>query len=91
MLWKEKYYPQLQEAAKLLRENEAVAFPTETVYGLGANAMDDEAIAKIFEAKGRPSDNPLIVHIGTKSQLDGIVKEIPPVAEKLMAHFGQDH
>ena len=43
--------------------------------------MDDEAIAKIFEAKGRPSDNPLIVHIGTKSQLDGIVKEIPPVAE----------
>ena len=50
--------------------------------------MDDEAIAKIFEAKGRPSDNPLIVHIGTKSQLDGIVKEIPPVAEKLMAHFG---
>ena len=54
---------------------------------LGANAMDDEAIAKIFEAKGRPSDNPLIVHIGTKSQLDGIVKEIPPVAEKLMAHF----
>ena len=87
MLWKEKYYPQLQEARKLLRENEAVAFPTETVYGLGANAMDDEAIAKIFEAKGRPSDNPLIVHIGTKSQLDGIVKEIPPVAEKLMAHF----
>lgn len=84
---RKKYYPQLQEAAKLLRENEAVAFPTETVYGLGANAMDDEAIAKIFEAKGRPSDNPLIVHIGTKSQLDGIVKGIPPVAEKLMAHF----
>lgn len=84
---RKKYYPQLQEAAKLLRENEAVAFPTETVYGLGANAMDDEAIAKIFQAKGRPSDNPLIVHIGTKSQLDGIVKEIPPVAEKLMAHF----
>lgn len=51
MLWKEKYYPQLQEAAKLLRENEAIAFPTETVYGLGANAMNDEAIAKIFEAK----------------------------------------
>ena len=49
--------------------------------------MNDEAIAKIFEAKGRPSDNPLIVHIGTKSQLDGIVKEIPPVAETLMEHF----
>ncbi|MCU4768825.1 L-threonylcarbamoyladenylate synthase [Bacillus toyonensis] len=84
---RKKYYPQLQEAARLLRENEAVAFPTETVYGLGANAMNDEAIAKIFEAKGRPSDNPLIVHIGTKSQLDGIVNEIPPVAEKLMEHF----
>ncbi|ENB9403978.1 TPA: L-threonylcarbamoyladenylate synthase [Bacillus paranthracis] len=84
---RKKYYPQLQEAAKLLRENEAIAFPTETVYGLGANAMNDEAIAKIFEAKGRPSDNPLIVHIGTKSQLDGIVKEIPPVAEQLMEHF----
>jgi len=84
---RKKYYPQLKEAARLLRENEAVAFPTETVYGLGANAMDDEAIAKIFAAKGRPSDNPLIVHIGTKSQLDGIVREIPPVAEKLMEHF----
>ncbi|HHT7114885.1 TPA: L-threonylcarbamoyladenylate synthase [Bacillus cereus] len=84
---RKKYYPQLQEAAKLLRENEAIAFPTETVYGLGANAMNDEAIAKIFEAKGRPSDNPLIVHIGTKSQLDGIVKGIPPVAEQLMEHF----
>ncbi|HDR7795510.1 TPA: threonylcarbamoyl-AMP synthase [Bacillus luti] len=84
---RKKYYPQLQEAARLLRENEAIAFPTETVYGLGANAMNDEAIAKIFEAKGRPSDNPLIVHIGTKSQLDGIVTEIPPVAEKLMEHF----
>ncbi|PES69145.1 threonylcarbamoyl-AMP synthase [Bacillus cereus] len=84
---RKKYYPQLKEAARLLRENEAVAFPTETVYGLGANAMDDEAIAKIFAAKGRPSDNPLIVHIGTKSQLDGIVREIPPIAEKLMEHF----
>ncbi|KEK25502.1 L-threonylcarbamoyladenylate synthase [Bacillus gaemokensis] len=82
-----KYYPQLQEAARLLRENEAIAFPTETVYGLGANAMNDEAIAKIFEAKGRPSDNPLIVHIGAKSQLEGIVREIPPVAEVLMKHF----
>ncbi|PEB52387.1 threonylcarbamoyl-AMP synthase [Bacillus pseudomycoides] len=82
-----KDYPQLQEAARLLRENEAVAFPTETVYGLGANAMNDKAIAKIFEAKGRPSDNPLIVHIGAKSQLSGIVREITPVAEVLMEHF----
>ncbi|WP_410984943.1 L-threonylcarbamoyladenylate synthase [Bacillus cereus] len=82
-----KDYPQLQEAARLLRENEAIAFPTETVYGLGANAMNDEAIAKIFEAKGRPSDNPLIVHIGAKSQLGEIVREITPVAEVLMKHF----
>ncbi|MEY8349222.1 L-threonylcarbamoyladenylate synthase [Bacillus cereus] len=82
-----KDYPQLQEAARLLRENEAIAFPTETVYGLGANAMNDEAIAKIFEAKGRPSDNPLIVHIGARSQLGEIVREITPVAEELMKHF----
>ncbi|SDZ41502.1 L-threonylcarbamoyladenylate synthase [Bacillus sp. 166amftsu] len=82
-----KDYPQLQEAARLLRKNEAIAFPTETVYGLGANAMNDEAIAKIFEAKGRPSDNPLIVHIGAKSQLGEIVREITPVAEELMKHF----
>ncbi len=51
-----------------------MAFPTKKVYGRGANAMNNEAIAKIFEAKGRPSDNPLSDHIGTKSQLDGIVK-----------------
>ena len=83
----EKCYPQLQEAAQLLRENEAIAFPTETVYGLGANALSDEAVVKIFEAKGRPSDNPLIVHIGTKEQLAHIVTHIPPVAEVLMEHF----
>lgn len=82
-----KDYPQLQEAARLLRGNEAIAFPTETVYGLGANAMNDEAIAKIFEAKGRPSDNPLIVHIGAYSQLEGVVSEIPVVADVLMKHF----
>src|SRR6478672_11513340 len=80
-------YSQIEEAASLLKNNEVVAFPTETVYGLGANAMNDEAIAKIFEAKGRPSDNPLIVHIGSKSQLKGIVREIPEVAEVLMKHF----
>ena len=84
---RKKYYPQLKEAARLLRENEAVAFPTETVYGLEQTQWMMKLIAKIFEAKGRPSDNPLIVHIGTKSQLDGIVSRIPPVAEKLMEHF----
>lgn len=80
-------YPQIQEAAQLLRDGEVVAFPTETVYGLGANALSDKAVEEIFFAKGRPSDNPLIVHIATEGQLDGIVTEIPSVAKKLMDAF----
>ncbi|OLP66799.1 Threonylcarbamoyl-AMP synthase [Bacillus pumilus] len=63
------YYPQIEQAAHLLQQNEVVAFPTETVYGLGANAKDTEAVMKIYEAKGRPSDNPLIVHIAEIQQL----------------------
>lgn len=59
----EKNYPQIVEASQLLKEGEVIAFPTETVYGLGANAMSDAAVSKIFAAKGRPADNPLIVHI----------------------------
>ncbi|KKI89683.1 tRNA threonylcarbamoyladenosine biosynthesis protein [Bacillus sp. SA1-12] len=77
-------YPHISQAAQLLRENEVVAFPTETVYGLGANAFSDEAVRKIYEAKGRPSDNPLIVHIASKSKLDEIVKDIPDYAYKLI-------
>jgi L-threonylcarbamoyladenylate synthase len=80
-------YPQLSQAAQLLRENEVVAFPTETVYGLGANAFSDEAVRKIYEAKGRPSDNPLIVHIASISKLDEIVQDIPEYAYKLMNEF----
>ncbi|MFP3125413.1 L-threonylcarbamoyladenylate synthase [Ectobacillus funiculus] len=80
-------YPQLEEAAALLRQKQTVAFPTETVYGLGADATSDEAVAKIFEAKGRPSDNPLIVHIASKEQLDSMAAYIPPVAETLMEMF----
>ena len=53
----------IREAGEILREGGLVAFPTETVYGLGANALDEEAAKKTYEAKGRPSDNPLIVHI----------------------------
>ncbi|WP_078543416.1 L-threonylcarbamoyladenylate synthase [Litchfieldia alkalitelluris] len=83
----EHSYPQLQEAARLLRENEVVAFPTETVYGLGANARSDEAVAKIFQAKGRPSDNPLIVHIANRNQLEELVKDIPNLVDKLINHF----
>ena len=77
----------IPEAALLLQNKELVAFPTETVYGLGADATSDEAVAKIFAAKGRPNDNPLIVHIGTLEQLDSVVSEIPDVAKKLMDAF----
>ncbi len=64
-----------------------VAFPTETVYGLGGNAKSDEAVEKIFTAKGRPSDNPLIIHIAEESQLEEFVEEIPDKALTLMNHF----
>jgi L-threonylcarbamoyladenylate synthase len=67
---KQSIYPQIKEAAQLLKSGEVVAFPTETVYGLGANAKDAKAVEKIFVAKGRPSDNPLIVHIAHPKQLE---------------------
>ncbi|MGM0843505.1 MAG: L-threonylcarbamoyladenylate synthase [Bacillota bacterium] len=82
-----KSCPQIVEAAQFLRNNEVIAFPTETVYGLGANAKSDEAVDKIFAAKGRPSDNPLIVHISNKTQLSKLVDEIPPAAETFMERF----
>ncbi|WP_232697962.1 L-threonylcarbamoyladenylate synthase [Brevibacillus daliensis] len=78
---------QLVDAASLIRSGEVVAFPTETVYGLGANALSDTAVEKIFKAKGRPSDNPLIVHIGEASQLDDIVSDVPPKAKQLIDAF----
>jgi len=73
-------------AGELLSEGQLVAFPTETVYGLGANALDQKAVRSIFEAKGRPADNPLIVHICHRDQLMPLV-EIPPLAEKLISSF----
>ncbi|WP_042354380.1 L-threonylcarbamoyladenylate synthase [Bacillus rubiinfantis] len=79
--------PQIVDAAQILRDNEVVALPTETVYGLGGNAESDEAVAKIFAAKGRPGDNPLIIHIADRAQLDRFVLEVPPVAEALMNAF----
>ncbi|WP_100332485.1 L-threonylcarbamoyladenylate synthase [Bacillus xiapuensis] len=82
-----KSYPQIKEAAALLKNNEVVAFPTETVYGLGANALSEEAAAKIYEAKGRPSDNPLIVHIADQAQLEKLVADIPLQAQKMMQAF----
>ena len=74
-------------AAKLLKKGKLVAFPTETVYGLGANAFNAKAVKKIFQVKGRPSDNPLIVHIGYKADLKLVAKNIPPVAKKLTQKF----
>ncbi|MEH7436219.1 L-threonylcarbamoyladenylate synthase [Neobacillus drentensis] len=79
--------PQVVDAAHFLRENEVVALPTETVYGLGGNAESDEAVAKIFAAKGRPSDNPLIIHIADREQLLRFVAEVPAKAEILMDAF----
>ncbi len=77
----------LQEAADLLQAGEAVAFPTDTVYGLGAHALDADAVQKIYEAKGRPSDKPLIILIHDRAQLDAVAFEIPEAAEKLMHTF----
>jgi L-threonylcarbamoyladenylate synthase len=74
-------------AARYIFSGEVVAFPTETVYGLGANVFDEDAIEKIFVAKGRPADNPLIAHIGSLSQLELLVDDIPPMAAKLVDGF----
>lgn len=77
----------LAAAADLLRTGQLVAFPTETVYGLGANALDTSAVEKIFAAKGRPSDNPLIVHIASRNDLDRLVGTVSEDAKKLMDQF----
>ena len=73
--------------AKLILDGEVVVFPTETVYGLGADAFNADAVKKIYIAKGRPSDNPLIVHIYDKSQINDLVSYIPDMAQKLVDAF----
>ena len=75
------------QAVEKLNAGEVVAFPTETVYGLGAIATDEQAVAKIFEAKGRPSDNPLIVHFGEAKQISDYVSEIPEKAKACIDAF----
>ncbi len=75
------------QAAAQLQAGELVAFPTETVYGLGADASSDLAVAKIFAAKGRPADHPLIVHIASSAQVLDYASSVPPFAERLMAAF----
>jgi L-threonylcarbamoyladenylate synthase len=77
----------IMQAARLLAAGELVAFPTETVYGLGADASSDAAVAKIFAAKGRPSDHPLIVHVPDASVVDRFASDIPSFAQELMKAF----
>ena len=77
----------LQEAGRIIKEGGLVAFPTETVYGLGGDALNKESSRKIYEAKGRPSDNPLIVHICNMDDLKPIVEEIPEDVYRLAEAF----
>ena len=77
----------IKNAAAILKEGGLVAFPTETVYGLGANAMDDEAVGKVYAAKGRPSDNPMIVHIADEEDLYQLTYEITADMRALMEAF----
>ena len=76
----------IKDAGNIIRDGGIVAFPTETVYGLGANALDENAVKKIFIAKGRPQDNPLIVHVASKN-IDNLVKDVPKVAKELIDKF----
>ncbi len=86
--WKENTNTEeLKIVCNLIKNGEIIVFPTETVYGIGANAFDEKAVGKIFMAKERPSDNPLIVHIADKRMLDEIAKDITEVEQKLIDHF----
>lgn len=80
-------YEAIEEAGKILQDGGLVAFPTETVYGLGGNALDEQAAEKIYAAKGRPSDNPLIIHIAELDALHKIVTEVPEKAKMLANAF----
>ena len=77
----------IEKAAQALQAGQRVAFPTETVYGLGANALDSEAVKKIFAAKGRPAHDPLIVHISDLRMLDQVVSQVSEEALKLARRF----
>lgn len=84
---KKQYDVALKKASSLLHDGELVAFPTETVYGLGGNALDPAAAKKIYAAKGRPSDNPLIVHISHIDMMDELVEELTPLCRRLAFEF----
>ncbi len=79
--------PYLEICGAALRDGELVAFPTETVYGLGANGLDEKAVKEIFKVKGRPQDNPLILHISSRKELEPLVENISEEAEKIMDIF----
>ena len=80
-------YDKLKSPAEAIKQGNLVLFPTETVYGIGANALNEEAVKKIYIAKGRASDNPLIVHIADIKMLDGLVEEIGRIEKKLIENF----
>ena len=77
----------IERAGEIIREGGLVAFPTETVYGLAGDAFNQQAVARVFEVKGRPANNPLPVQIASKDDLPRLVSEIPPVAKSLMEKF----
>ena len=77
----------IAEAGGLLAAGQVVAIPTETVYGLAANALDGDAVLRIFEAKGRPQDNPLIVHISALEQLEYLAEDLSPAVYQMAEHF----
>ena len=78
---------QITKAAQALKDGELVAFPTETVYGLGADATNEDAVKKVYQAKGRPSDNPMIVHVASVEMVEKYAREIPEKARQLMKKF----
>jgi L-threonylcarbamoyladenylate synthase len=80
-------WPGLDEVARMIREGGLVAFPTETVYGLGANAQNPAAVRRIFELKDRPPDHPVIVHLDNPKYLHRWAREVPENAQKLAARF----
>ncbi len=77
----------LDTAAELIKKGETVVFPTETVYGLGANAMNPDAVLKIFKAKNRPADNPLIVHVSSLAMIEAVSSDFNEMAKKIAKHF----
>src|SRR3982750_3495626 len=80
-------HAELERAGELLRAGRLVAFPTETVYGLGANALDPDAVARIFAAKGRPATSPLIVHVSSLAMAQTVVARWPDQAARLAARY----